>query len=282
MNILTFDIEEWFHILDNQSTKTEKEWNNYECRLHQNMDRIFTLLEDNNQKATFFCLGWVARNYPEIIQKIHALGHEVACHSDRHQLAYEQSPAEFKRDLETALDALEDITGEKVRSYRAPGFSFTSRNKWVFEKLIECGIERDCSIFPASRAHGGFADFGKEIPTLVRFKGAEIREFPINTYKILGKNIIFSGGGYFRLLPYFMVRYFTNHSRYVMTYFHPRDLDGDQPLIEDLSLIRKFKSYYGLKQCEKKLDRFLKEFDFLTLDQADRQIDWSIAPVIEM
>jgi polysaccharide deacetylase family protein (PEP-CTERM system associated) len=152
MNILTFDIEEWFHLLANASTKTEASWAQYESRIDANMDRIFKLLADNNQQATFFCIGWVARKYPHIIRAISDKGYEIATHSDLHQLAYEQDYKTFKADLETSINAIEAIIGKKVRAYRAPGFSIKQENKWVFETLIECGIEIDCSVFPAGRA----------------------------------------------------------------------------------------------------------------------------------
>ena len=282
MNILTFDIEDWFHILDNNATKTEADWKGYESRIHQNIERIFELLDDNQQKATFFCLGWVAKHYPEIIRRINDLGHEVACHSNLHQLAYEQTPEEFEEDLKAAMGYLEDVIGQKVIAYRAPGFSLSKSNNWVFEKLIEAGIEIDCSIFPASRAHGGYTEFGEETPTLVRCKSGIIKEFPINTHNFLGKKIIFSGGGYFRLLPYGMIKYFTQQSPYVMTYFHPRDMDGDQPMIPGLSLARKFKSYYGLRRCEGKLIKFIRDYKFISLGEASDITNWDNVPQIEI
>jgi polysaccharide deacetylase family protein (PEP-CTERM system associated) len=260
MNILTFDIEEWFHILDNDSTKTEKEWSNYEYRLEYNMNKIFELLDKKNQKATFFCLGWVAREFPQVLKKINDYGYEIATHSDRHQLAYEQSKDKFKIDLEKSIKSIEDITGVKVKSYRAPGFSIKEENKWVFEELINQGIEIDCSVFPAKRSHGGFESYGHASPSIIDIAGLNIKEFPINLFEIGGKNMIFSGGGYFRLLPYWMIKLMMKKSEYVMTYFHPRDFDKKQPMIDDLSLVRKFKSYYGLGGAFDKLERLITDF----------------------
>jgi polysaccharide deacetylase family protein (PEP-CTERM system associated) len=274
MNILTFDVEDWFHILDNPSTKGEKQWNQLESRIHQNMDRILALLEKHDQKATFFSIGWVARKYPEILQKIDSFGYEIASHSDMHQLAYEFNREEFRQDLERSVKSIEDVIGKKVRAYRAPGFSLMQQNIWVFEELVENGIELDCSVFPAKRAHGGFEEFGYAEPAYIEIDGARIKEFPINIYPILGRNIIFSGGGYFRLVPYALMKYFMNHSRYVMTYLHPRDFDAGQPMIEGLSAVRKFKSYVGLKSSYAKLEKLIEEFPFLSLDEADRQIEW--------
>jgi len=280
MNILTFDIEEWFHILDNDSTKTEKEWSNYEYRLDSNMDRIFELLERKNQKATFFCLGWVAREFPHILKKIDKMGFEIATHSDTHQLAYEQSKDEFETDLESSIKSIEDTIGKKVSIYRAPGFSIKEENKWVFEELAKHGIEIDCSIFPAKRAHGGFESYGHAEPSIIEIGGISLKEFPINLFKFSNKNLIFSGGGYFRIFPYWMIKYMMKRSDYVMTYFHPRDFDPNQPIIEGLSIGRKFKSYVGLRSAFDKLERLIDDFEFIDVDQANKTIDWEKAKKI--
>ena len=282
MNILTFDVEDWFHVLDNSETKDEKQWIQLESRIHQNMDKILDLLEKNDQKATFFTIGWIARKYPEIIKNIDSRGHEIASHSDMHQLAYEFNREEFRQDLEISVKSIEDITGKKVRAYRAPGFSVKKENKWVFEELINNGIEIDCSVFPAKRAHGGFEEFGYAEPAYIEMNGSKIKEFPINTYSVLGKNIIFSGGGYFRLIPYPLMRHFMNNSKYVMTYLHPRDFDPEQPMIEGLSAFRRFKSYVGLKSTSSKLDRLLNDFDFIDLEEADSMIEWNDVKVVKL
>jgi len=274
MNILTFDIEEWFHILDNDSTKTEKEWLNYEYRLESNMDRIFELLDRKNQKATFFVLGWVAREFPQILNKINGYGYEIATHSDKHQLAYEQTRNEFRSDVEKSIKSIEDVIGIKVKSYRAPGFSIKEENKWAFEELINQGIEVDCSIFPAKRTHGGFQSYGHAEPSMVEINNLKLKEFPINLYQIGNKNMIFSGGGYFRLLPYWMIKKMMIESDYVMTYFHPRDFDKNQPMIDDLTLIRKFKSYYGLGGAFNKLESLITDFEFIDLEEAVKIVEW--------
>ena len=157
MNILTFDIEEWFHILDNDTTKAESDWKHYESRLPQNMDRIFSFLEGNNQSATFFVVGWIAQKYPEVIRKIDSLNFEIGSHTHFHQLMYEQSSKQINEDLRRSIHTIEDITGKKIKAFRAPGFSINEKNKWAFDILCENGITHDCSIFPASRAHGGYA-----------------------------------------------------------------------------------------------------------------------------
>jgi polysaccharide deacetylase family protein (PEP-CTERM system associated) len=282
MKILTFDIEDWFHILDNQSTKTADNWQHYERRLDSNVDRILGLLYERDLKATFFCLGWVAREFPHVIEGIVGQGHEVATHSDQHQLAYEQTPGEFRADLDTSIKSLEDVSGQRIRAYRAPGFSVMEENSWVFEELISAGIEVDCSIFPANRSHGGFPGFGAATPSLLKTESGIIREFPINTTKLFGTNIIFSGGGYFRLLPEVLLKRYFERSDYVMTYFHPRDFDPGQPMIAGLSAMRKFKSYYGLKQAQAKLEGLLDAYEFVSLREAEEKIDWNNVPVVNL
>ncbi|MGM0581024.1 MAG: polysaccharide deacetylase family protein [Bacteroidota bacterium] len=282
MNILTFDIEEWFHILDNESTKTEKDWHQYPERIHQNMDRLFALLEDNNVKATFFCLGWVAEKYPDVIKEIVKRGYHIGSHSNLHPLVYELTPKKFEEDLRISLDQLEQAIGEKVTSYRAPGFSITENALWSFEILAKHGITHDASVFPAARSHGGLPILDTPQPFLLKYNGIELKEFPINYHAALGQKLIFSGGGYFRILPYPVIKRLFSTGKYNMTYFHPRDFDPDQPVIPELSAIRKFKSYVGLKGAFKKLDNLIKDFKFVDLLMADDQIDWDKAKVVDL
>lgn len=282
MNILTFDIEEWFHLLDNDSTKTAKEWKKYESRIHQNVERIFSILESRQVKATFFCVGWIAETYPKIVREIVSRGYEVGSHSRMHQLVYEQTRETFSRDMEFSIKTLEDVTGQKVKYFRAPGFSIREDNRWAFEVLAENGIEVDCSIFPAPRAHGGFPSYTEPVPSLLKYKGIELKELPINYINLLRKPVIYSGGGYFRLFPSSVIKRWTAQSDYVMTYLHPRDFDASQPVIQDLSLTRKFKSYVGLKGAEKKLNQWLTDFQFIDISAAVEMIDWERVPVVEV
>jgi polysaccharide deacetylase family protein (PEP-CTERM system associated) len=282
MNILTFDIEEWFHILDNDSTKTEAEWSNYESRIHKNMDTIYNIIENSNSKASFFVVGWIAEKYPEVVREINRRGYEIGSHTHLHQLVYEQDRNTFYKDVERSIKTIEDCVGSKVSMFRAPGFSMTEENKWAFDVLHELGIEIDCSVFPAARSHGGFSSFGAPTPSIIKYNGVELKELPINYTSILSKPVIFSGGGYFRLLPYPLIKKWTKSSDYVMTYFHPRDFDAGQPLIQDLSTVRKFKSYVGIKGAEKKLDKWLQDFEFIDIETADKQIDWGDVPIVKL
>jgi len=277
MKILTFDVEDWFHILDNPKTKGIAEWSNFESRLPQNMDTIFEILEEKNQKATFFVVGWMAEKHPNQIKRITEMGHEIGTHTHLHQLVYEQSPDEFNEDLKKSIQTIENCIGKKVNCFRAPGFSITNATPWAFECLLENGITCDSSIFPSPRLHGGYLNFGPAQPSIVNCKGMIIKEFPINTHKFVGTDIIFSGGGYFRLLPYPFIKKFTNESDYIMTYFHPRDFDAHQPMVPGLNVVRKFKSYYGLKETKSKLTKWLKDYDFIDLKEANKLVNWETA-----
>ncbi len=282
LNILTFDIEEWFHILSNDSTRNAASWEQYETRIYSNVDRILELLDERNQLATFFCLGWIAKKYPDVLRRIQSQGHEIGTHSNKHQLVYEQSRRDFKNDLAISIDRIQNVTGQKVRAYRSPGFSIKEESKWAFECLIECGIEIDCSIYPARRGHGGFSSFPFKEPCKVEVNGHYLKEFPINTYVAFGYDVVFSGGGYFRFFPYWALNHMMKKSQYVMTYFHPRDFDADQPIIKGLSFERRFKSYYGLKPAFAKLKRLLSEHAFMDLRNADKIIDWDNAKKISV
>jgi polysaccharide deacetylase family protein (PEP-CTERM system associated) len=282
MNILTFDVEEWFHLLDHPGTRTESDWAKFPVRIHENMDRILAMLAQNNQSATFFCLGWVARKYPEVIRQISDAGYEIATHSDLHQLAYQQNRNQFSEDLSRSIQSLESLTGKKIRAYRAPGFSLKEENKWVFDELLKNGIEIDCSIFPAKRAHGGFENFGQQEPCWVEMNGVRLKEFPINVSSVVNFTLIFSGGGYFRLLPTWVLDQLWKDQKYVMTYFHPRDFDAGQPMIQDLSYTRKFKSYYGLSSAMGKLEFLIKKYPFVDLATAEKEINWEEARVVRL
>jgi len=277
MNVLTFDLEEWFHLLDNPSTDNESSWGNFEYRLRDNLDRILKLLDESENIATFFCLGWVARKYPSIVKEISSLGHEIGSHSDAHQLIYRYDRNFFSNDLEISIKSLEDLTGKKVIAYRAPGFSLLSETMWVFEELAMQGIEIDCSIFLGNHSHGGRVEAFGNYPLVINIDGKKIKEFPINSFKFLFKEVAFSGGGYFRFLPYQVIKRLMYRYGYIMTYFHPRDFDKGQPVLKDLSYYRLFKSYYGLKYSFPKAEKFLSDFDFVSLTHADKLVDWNQA-----
>jgi polysaccharide deacetylase family protein (PEP-CTERM system associated) len=279
MNILTFDIEEWFHcdFISDSST-----WTNYEVRIHKNTDLILETLDKRNIKGTFFILGWVAAKYPEVVRKINSLGHEIGCHSYLHDLVHNMDIQTFRKDTDYCLKLLEDITGKKVTAYRAPGFSIGEKNKWAFEVLAELGIETDCSVFSAEHDYGGFPSFGECLPSILDIKGYKLKEFPMNTVSFFNKNVVFSGGGYFRIIPYVLIKYWTKRSDYVMSYFHPRDFDFNQPKLTHLPLARKFKSYVGLKTAYPKFLKWLTDFEVMSLGEASEVVDWSKANIISI
>lgn len=274
MNILTFDVEEWFHLLDNDSTRSEEQWKTYEVRIHENMDRIFRILEDTNTRATFFVIGWIAKTYPEVVKRI-AERYEIGSHTMNHQLVWQQTPDEFRQDVDGSIKLLQDITGKPVRYFRAPGFSIRPSESWAFDILDDLGVEIDCSVFPAKHAHGGFPEFGKGEPAIIEHEGHSIKSLPISTKEIAGRHLIYSGGGYFRLFPYWLIRRWAEKDDYLLSYIHPRDLDAGQAMIRELPAVRKFKSYVGLRGAERKLRNFLTDFDFTDIAAANDYVDWS-------
>ena len=274
MNILTFDIEEWFHC---DFISSDKNWSNYEVRIHKNTDFILGVLSKHKRKASFFILGWIAEKYPEIVKKIYAEGHEIGCHSMKHELVHRMTPNQFSEDTNRALNELEQIVGEKVIMYRAPAFSITKQTPWAFEILNELGITHDASICPSKHDYGGFPEFGNSEPSIIETNGVQIKEFPMNTYKVLNKSIVFSGGGFFRLFPYNLIKKWTTDSDYVMTYFHPRDFDKGQPMLQHLPLLRKFKSYYGLKGSGPKFEKYISDFKTTSILNVSKDFDWASA-----
>ena len=282
MNILTFDVEEWFHLLDNDSTRSEEQWKRYEVRIHENIDRIFRILDDTDTKATFFIIGWIAKTYPEVVKRI-AEKYEIGSHTMTHQLVWQQTPKEFQLDVDSSIKLLQDLTGQQIKYFRAPGFSIRESEAWAFEILHDLGVEVDCSVFPAHHAHGGMASYGKGEPAIIDVDGKTIKEFPISTREIKGHHLIYSGGGYFRLFPYWLInRWAKEDSDYLLSYIHPRDLDYGQPMIKELPLSRKFKSYVGLKGADNKLRRFLSDFNFTDLSSAVSTYDWNKAKYIKL
>ena len=280
MNILTFDIEDWYNC---DFITPDLNWEKYEVRIYDGAERILQALDERNIKATFFCLGWVAEKHPKVIQWMHEQGHHIACHSFKHDLAYTFDRKGFKNDTEKAKKTIADLIGAEVTAYRAPGFSIKKENIWAFEVLYELGFEFDCSVFPGAHDYGGFPEFGLSKPVMLQLpNGCRLKEFPMSTKNILGKQLVFSGGGFFRLFPYRLIRHWATHTNYLMTYFHPRDFDPLQPIMETLPTVRKFKSYVGLKKAFPKFQRLISEFQFHSLMEADKIIDWSKVPIVKI
>ena len=221
INLLTFDIEEWF-IEKTWFGGRQERYYEFDCLL----DRLLEMLGEHKISATFFCLGKVAEEFPYVIRKIADAGHEIGCHSYQHQWINKMTPYEFREDTYAAISMLENVVGQKVVSFRAPAFSIGEGNKWAFEILAESGIQKDASIFPIVRDLGGFPNFLEHKPCVILYNGVKINEFPIQTYKlpIIGKEIVYSGGGYFRLLPLLFIKKQIAVNDYTMCYFHIADL----------------------------------------------------------
>lgn len=278
-NILTFDIEEWYHF---DIFCEEETWLSQPRRIDLYLPKVLDKLDELNTKATFFCLGWIAEAYPDVLKQIHERGHELACHSYRHLFVREMTPETFNDDLRLSLDKIQNVTGEKIISFRAPAFTISEDATWAFEVLAKNGIENDCSIFPTTRTFGGFPSFGEGKPALVKYKNYTIKEFPINIGRVLGKDFVFGGGGYFRLFPYFLIKKLMAESDYNMTYLHMRDFDYGQPRMKHLSTMRYFKSYYGIKGAYNKFEKMLTDFKWINLEQAAERIDFDKVRVVEL
>lgn len=278
MNILTFDIEDWYNC---DFISEDFDWDKWEFRIPVVLYPILDELDRRGLKATFFCLGWVAEKHPEVIKEINARGHQIGCHSYQHELSSRFSPEEFVEDTVKAKELIEDIVGEEIDCFRAPGFSITVNNTWAIDKLVEMGFKYDSSVFPAHHDYGGMPHYGKSEPAILRTSsGNEIKEFPVNIHSILGKHIVYSGGGFFRFFPYWMIKKWALRSEYVMTYFHPRDFDTEQPKVQGLPLMRQFKSYVGIDGAWKKWNQLLDDFQFVNIEQADNVINWENTRVV--
>lgn len=279
MNILTFDIEDWYNC---DFISPDLNWDKYEVRIYEGVNKILQELELQKIKATFFCLGWIADKHPDVIRSIHKHGHHIGCHSYQHELAFRLDKQSFEEDTKKATALIEDLIGEKINAYRAPGFSITEKNIWALEILTELGYKYDCSIFPAAHDYGGFLSYGKAEPARLKCNDLIIKEFPINTKQILGKGLVFSGGGFFRFYPYFLIKEWAQDCQYLMTYFHTRDFDPDQPVIESLPVMRKFKSYVGLSKAFAKFQLLLQDFKFISIEEADKLVDWEKTRIIHL
>ena len=283
MKRLTFDIEDWW-IYEHYQIGSKLNWL---PRLDNYLARILDLLDIREIKATFFVLGEVAKNNPEVVKRIDARGHHIGCHSYSHTFWRNAKPDEVVKDTKIALDVIENCIGRKVNAYRAPAFSITEQNKWILSILADNGIEYDCSIFPATRSYGGFPTYSTKEPAIIEIDGYQIKEFPMAPVTILGHEIVYSGGGYFRLFPYWKIKSLVEKSDYVMTYFHIKDFDKHQKRFyssfeSESALLRYVKNYCGLSGNFGKFSKFIFEFDFISLEQANALIDWRQLPIIRL
>lgn len=286
MNILTFDIEEWF-LWEKWSTLSSERHRVFDSKLGQLLD----LLDLCGIKATFFCVGMMGKRFPDVIRKIKERGHEIGCHSNTHAWLNKMSREECFEDTRIAVDSIEQCTGEKVFSYRAPAFSVGEENQWVFEVLAQNGITRDSSVFPAKRDFGGFPSFGKDTPSLISCGGKTIKEFPISATSLLGYRTAFSGGGYFRFFPLWFILSRMKKRDYNICYFHIADFVKEERMSKAeyeayfmekagpfSTYVRYVKTNLGRGKSWKKLSKTIKEQEFMSLEEADRIQDWDTAP----
>ena len=267
-NALTFDVEEYFHVSAYSDHVRPEDWRSYPSRVGASVTKILDLLDQHNCRATFFSLGWIAENRPEVIRQIAARGHEIACHSFRHRRVFELTPEEFREDTRCAKEILEDVSGTPVFGYRAPSFSITSKSQWAIEILAELGFAYDSSVFPVRHLNYGMPRAPRS-PFRIDTRYGPIVEFPMSTLDLGGVRAPFGGGAYLRLLPYrytlWGIRYVNDReNRPVCVYLHPWELDADQPRMSG-SLSAKVRHYFGLGGTETKLKRLLGSLEFCTL-----------------
>lgn len=268
-NAMTVDVEDYFQVGAFENDIDRCDWENFDCRVERNMDIILKMFDDHNVKATFFTLGWIAERYPGIVKRIVAGGHELASHGMSHIRVSDQSQADFRNDVVASKKMLEDIGGIEVKGYRAPSFSIGEDNIWALDVLQAAGYKYSSSIYPIQHDHYG-------MPSAPRFafsplEGQDFMEMPVTTVEVLGCKIPCGGGGYFRLLPYFisksaMRRVNKKDRRSCIFYFHPWEIDPGQPRQEQAGLKSKFRHYTNLGVMEEKIRRVLADFDWGRMD----------------
>lgn len=266
-NILSFDIEEHFQVSGLAAAIKRADWEKHSSRVEANTAKILDILSSRNTKATFFILGWIAQRYPQMVKRIAAGGHELASHGLEHRLAYDMSPEEFRRDIQSSLDIIENIVGQKVSGFRAPSFSLAANDFDKFEILAELGLTYDSSLFPMKHFRYGEATGIPLGPFDIKKDGRILlKEYPMTVVDFLGKPIPAGGGGYFRLYPNFFIRRnfrkANAEGRPVIVYLHPWEFDPQQPRVSGAGLGNTFRHYYGLDKTADKLDRILRDFEF--------------------
>ena len=267
VNILTFDIEEWFHA--NYAGLDLTGANKKSSRFRANMDAILNLCGDTGTKATFFVLGCIGERYPDVVKTIAREGHDLASHGCGHQLAYEQTYQEFKDDVKKSLDILQELTGVKVLGYRAPSWSIAEKNYHYLEALEELGLKYDASIFPIKTFLYGLPDAPTSIhrPS-VRGRQLNLYEVPMSVTKICGRRIGYSGGFYFRFFPAFFIkraiRQANAQNESAVVYLHPREIDPAENRLE-LPWKESFIHYYNLAATKEKLEDILRSFKFISI-----------------
>lgn len=264
MLILTFDIEDWFHTHQNRKHISGHIWKELPSRVEENTDRILAMLEELDQRATFFILGWVAEHHPKLVKRIFSLGHEIAAHSYWHHHANLLSPVDFEKDLVMCLKRLHDLTGKQVTTYRAPGFSLGLKDQWAFDILSANSISIDSSVQLRS--------YKQSIPIVIESGDNKLLEFPLIKSAF---GFPYSGGGFFRAMPRKLLNHFfmninsdDGKEQYCLLYFHPRDFDPYYPYSNLFSLYRNWLNNLNTDICMDRLKQILIQQPACTLGQA--------------
>lgn len=266
-NAFTVDLEDWFCVQNLRGHVDPRDWHKQELRVIDSTLRLLELLDEVDVRATFFVLGWVARECPDLVREVDHRGHEIACHSNAHRMVSELTPAEFEDDLVQALDTIRDLVAQPVIGYRAPSFSITREQYWAFAIMARHGLLYDSSIFP----FGGHPDYGvPDAPREIHELPAGMLEFPMACPEVFGRRVPVGGGGYFRIYPYRLTRALMRRQNAaglpVSFYIHPWELDPGQPrLLNDAPRAKRLRHYTNLHRTESRLRRLLRDFRFETM-----------------
>ena len=270
-HILSFDVEEHFQVqAAAEGGVRAEDWGSYACRLAEPIGRILTILAEHATTATFFVLGWVAENEPEIIRQIAAAGHEIASHGMDHRMLTQMTAEQFRADLVESRKLLEDVSGQEVVGYRAATFSITRETTWALDVLAEEGFRYDSSIFPVRHDRYGIPGAPRWMHRAAGPGGGELVEIPPLTSRWLGMSVPVGGGGYLRLLPGGVLRRAIARAERgcqpAMIYLHPWEFDPDQPALP-MSRTSRFRHRVNLSRTEAKLRRLLGRFSFTSAGQ---------------
>lgn len=266
---MTVDVEEYFQVAAFDGVIDHQQWGTMKGRVAESTMKVLDIFSQNDVKATFFVLGIVARKHPELIKEIITRGHELASHGTNHQKADTQDYDVFYKDVKDAKSLLEDIGGREVIGYRAPSFSINNSNKWAFDALLEAGYIYSSSTYPVKHDHYGVPDWPR-VPYQLE---NGLIELPQSTVDMFGRMLPVGGGGYFRLAPYQLSRYFIkkfssiNESSYIF-YFHPWEIDPGQPIVKGASLKSQFRHRVNLSRMERKIIQLSKDFEWTTMRDA--------------
>lgn len=268
-NAMTIDVEDYFQVSAFAPHIDRASWDSLPCRVERNVERILALLDAHQARATFFTLGWIAERYPALVRKIAERGHEVASHGYGHLRASEQTPEQFRDDVMRSKAVLEDLSAQPVRGYRAPSFSIGTANLWALDILAECGYAYSSSIYPIKHDHYGMPDAPR---FAFRPRPNGVLELPVTTFALGGRNLPAGGGGYFRLAPYALSRWAMQRvnrkdRQPCIFYFHPWEIDPEQPRPQGLTLKTRFRHYINLSRMEQRIAQLLADFRWNRLDR---------------